>query len=205
MSKKLKLLFMICSLVLCIVVAFAWINEIEQITGRYMGFSMTDGKAVVAAAELSVKIFKDATGTDQYEDITQVLEEGNVQPLNHFDNFAPGSRQKFRADITNTGTAPLYVRMVLSDIVCEDQTLPKHLVIGTSGFEGFNAPYLPPALTSNTLLDGMQNGSFMLMDNAEIPPSTTISVYFYILFSGEATESVSNLNFQIGSINFLVV
>ncbi len=205
MNKKLKLLIMILSLILCIVVTFAWINEIEQINGRYLQFLLEGENAVIASTELSVRVYKDATGEDDYEEITHILEEGDTTPLTHFSNFAPGSRQKFRADITNNGTSPLYVRMVLSDIVCENEELQQNLVMGTSGFEGFRAPYLPPALTSNTMLEGIDNGSFMLMENAEIPPSTTISVYFYLLFSSDATESVSNLDFTVGSINFLVV
>ncbi|MBR4868163.1 MAG: hypothetical protein IKU10_03320 [Clostridia bacterium] len=205
MKKSTKLVLAVLSLFVCATLCFAWINEIEKLSGRYMEFSMQNGKAVIAAADLEVQLFKDSDGLDNYVDITEELEEGNNAVLTHIENFAPGARQKFRADITNTANVPVYVHMVLSGIECENVELQKNLVVGTSGFSGFVAPYLPPQLVSNSLYDGTKNGTFSLLDGAEIPPNRTISVYFYVIFSETATETLSNKNFTIGSINFLTV
>lgn len=203
MKKSTRIIVSVLALFMCVTLCFAWIEEIDQIKGRYMEFRMTEGKAVVASAELDVKLYKDADGLDHYEDITKELEGGDHTQLSRFENFAPDSRQKFRADISNTATVPVYVHMVLSGIVCEDVELQKNLVVGTSGFGGFPTSYLPPALVSDSLYNGMSNGNFSLLQGAEIPPQTTISVYFYIIFSHEATEELSNKSFTIGSINFL--
>ena len=205
MKKSTKIVLSVLCLLLCVSLCFAWIDEIDQVIGRYMQFFMKEGNAVVASANLDVTLYKDATGEDDYVDITKVLEQGDTTPLTHFSNFAPGSRQKFRADIKNTADVPVYVHMVLSDIVCSNADLQQHLIVGTSGFGGFRAPYLPPELVSNSLKDGMNDGNFSLMQGAEIPPDSTISVYFYVIFSENATEALANTNFKIGSINFLTV
>lgn len=205
MKKSTKIVLAVLCLFMCVTLCFAWINEIDQISGRYMEFSMQEGKAVIAAASLNVKLYKDSDGFDNYIDITKELEAGNNTVLSRFENFAPGSRQKFRAEITNTSDVPVYVHMVLSGIECESVELQKKLVIGTSGFIGFQAPYLPPRLVSNSLYDGIENGTFSLLEGAEIPPDRTVSVYFYVIFSETATEELANQTFTIGSINFLTV
>lgn len=205
MKKSTKIVLSVLCLFMCVTLCFGWINEIERVIGRYMEFYMKDGAAVVASANLNVTLYKDATGQDDYVDITHQLEEGDTAPLTHFANFAPGSRQKFRADIQNTANVPVYVHMVLSDIECDNVALQQNLIVGTSGFGGFRAPYLPPELVSNSLKEGMNDGTFSLMQGAEIPPNSTISVYFYVIFSEDATEALANMNFKIGSINFLTV
>ncbi len=205
MKKSTKIVLSVLCLFMCVTLCFAWINEIDKVEGRYMEFSMTNGKAVIASSSLDVSLHKDSDGLDHYIDITKELEEGNNSLLSRFENFAPGSRQKFRADITNTASVPVYVHMVLSGIECENVDLQKNLVIGTSGFSGFQAPYLPPELVSNSLFDGTENGTFSLLEGVEIPPDRTVSVYFYVIFSHEATEELSNKTFTIGSINFLTV
>jgi hypothetical protein len=144
-----------------------------------------------------------------FNDITKLCEVVPEKTLENFQNFAPGSRQKFRVDITNLSNSPLTLRLILSDIICEDQELRENIIIGTNGFAGFDADYPAPAVQNKVLADGMDEASnFILIENVEIPPNNAhepISIYFYVMFSAAGTENLENKSFSIGMINFLSI
>jgi len=55
-------------------------------------------------------------------------------------------------------------------------------------------------------LNGLSEGSFTLIESAEIPAGgQKISIYFYVTFSRAATEALSGQEFTIGSINFMAI
>ena len=108
-------------------------------------------------------------------------------------------------EITNTGAIPLSLQMVLSNIVCESLELQEVLVVGTGGFEGFTAEYPAPALVQDTMKNSLVGESIILVDGAVVPADKTVTIYFYIMFSRTATETVSDCNFTVGSVNFIAL
>ena len=204
MNKRKKLIISIFSLALCIAVTFAWINELQTPEGRVMALRFQN--ASVATSELEVKLSVNIE-EDIYSDITNLRVEESEGNLEAYDNFAPGSRKKFRADITNLSTSPVALRIILSDIVCENAELRDNIVIGTNGFSGFGSDYPAPTVQNKRLSDGMSDaGAFVLIDTVEIPPNNVdkpVSIYFYVIFSAAGSENLENETFSIGTINFM--
>lgn len=206
MSNKKKLVISIFSLLLCIVVTFAWINELQNPRGRVMALRFTN--AEIASSELAVKLSVNIT-EDEFEDITSLRSEVSEPDLEAYDNFAPGCRQKFKVDITNLSTSPVTLRIILSDIVCEEGELRDSIIIGTNGFFGFNSNYPAPEVQNKRLSDGMDESSgFVLVENVEIPPDNAdspVSIYFYFMFAASGTENLEDKSFSVGTINFLTI
>lgn len=205
MSNRKKLIISILSLVLCILVTFAWINELQNPEGRVLALRFND--ASIASSELIVKLSSNVDD-DRFSDITKLCDEV-PQTLEQYTNFAPGSRQKFKVDITNLSSSSVTLRIILSDIICEKQELKDCIIIGTNGFDGFTANYPQPPVQNKILSDGMDDtGNFVLMDSVEIPPhniDAPVSVYFYVMFSAAGNEDLENESFSIGTINFLTL
>lgn len=206
MSKKKKILISIFSLALCVLVTFAWINELQNPEGRVMALRLND--ASIASSDLEIKLSVNLEG-DLYEDITS-LHSDNMEPdLEAYDDFAPGARKKFKVEITNLSESPIALRLLLSDIVCEDEELKENIIIGTNGFDGFTADYAAPAVQNQRLSDGLNaSGGFTLVDIVEIPPMNSdkpVSIYFYVMFAATGSEHLEDMSFSIGTINFLTL
>ncbi len=206
MSNRKKLVIAIFSLILCVLVTFAWINEIQNPEGRVMALRFQD--ASIASSELMVKLSMNV-GDDEFEDITKLHSEVPDETLETLENFAPGSRQKFKVDLTNLTSDAVTVRILLSDIRCENEELRNNIIIGTNGFEGFTAEYPAPAVQNKLLADEMHGTSgFVLIDSVEIPPDNAdapVSIYFYVMFAATGSENLENQSFSIGTINFLTI
>ena len=208
MRKYKQLTISILSLTLCVLVTFAWINELQNPEGRVM--TLRFNEAAVAGNELEVRLSVNVQD-DIFEDITGFREDvsGESRDLESFDNFAPGSVKKFKVDITNLGTTSVNLRVILSDIICENQELRESVVIGTNGFLGFNTDYPAPIVQNQRLAEGIdKSGNFTLVNNVEIPPDnadTPVSIYFYIIFSASGSENLEDMSFSIGAINFLTL
>ena len=205
MRNRKKIIISIFSLLLCVVVTFAWINELQNPEGRVLALRLDDASA--ATSELVVKLSANVEG-DIFDDITRLCDE-DEQVLETYDDFAPGTRKKFKVDITNLSDTSVIVRVLLSDIICDNEELRECVIIGTNGFEGFNANYPEPLVQNKSLAVGMtETGSFTLVENVEIPPNNAdkpVSIYFYVMFSAAGTELLENTSFSIGTINFLTL
>ncbi len=203
MSKLKKIIISVVTLALCVGVSFAWINELQNPSGRVITLKLTN--AAISDSELNVRLYVDID-EDQFEDITKSVDDEEAK-LEKFDDFAPGSRRKFRVDITNTSQAPVRLRIILADIICENEQLKEHIVIGTNGFNGFTTNYPAPTVMNQRLCDGIdESGGFVLVDSVEIPPHNEgecVSIYFYVSFSAAGTEDFEDQSFSIGTINFL--
>ena len=83
------------------------------------------------------------------------------------------------------------------------------IVIGTNGFDGFDAEYPAPTVQNKMLSDGIDSsGGFTLVDAVEIPPNNVnkpVSIYFYVIFSASGSENLEDMTFSIGTINFLTI
>lgn len=206
MSNRKKLIISIFSLALCILVTFAWINELQNPEGRVFALRLND--ATIATSELEVRLSVNVQD-DVFDDITKLCDEVPEKELESYEDFAPGTRKKFRVDITNLSTSPVMLRLILSDIICEYEELRENVIIGTNGFEGFTADYPSPLVQNETLADGLTKaGSFILVDHVEIPPNNVdepVSIYFYVMFSAAGTELLEDKSFSIGTINFLSI
>ena len=200
-----KLILPVITILLCLAVTVAWINEIQNPEGRYLDFEFKDGSAVVTDTDIEVKMYRDMTGADDFEDITKFFANDSLENLVDIDNFAPGARQKYKVEITNTGKIPLSLQMVLSNISCPDDLLKEYLVVGTGGFDGFTAAYPAPDLVQDTIENSLEGESIVLVDGAVVPADKTVTIYFYVMFSRTATEAVSSCNFTIGSVNFIAL
>lgn len=206
MSNRKKIIISIFSLALCVLVTFAWINELQNPEGRVLALRFND--AAIATSELEVRLSVNVEG-DLYNDITKPREEGAQPDLEAYEDFAPGSRKKFKVDITNLSQSSVNLRLLLSDIICDNEELRNSIIIGTNGFDGFDANYPAPAVQNQVLSDGLTNaGSFVLVDGVEIPPDNAdhpVSIYFYVMFSAAGTELLENTSFSIGTINVLTL
>ena len=206
MKNRKKLIISIFSLALCVAVTFAWINELQNPSGRVLTLRLND--ASVATSELEVKLQVNV-GEDKFDDITKLCDDGSERELESYDDFAPGSRKKFKVDITNLSTSPVTLRMILSEIVCDNKELQESIVIGTNGFDGFDSNYPAPTVQNKRLADGIDaSGGFVLVDSVEIPPNNVdkpVSIYFYVIFSASGSENLENMSFSIGTINFLTL
>ena len=206
MSNRKKIIISIFSLALCVLVTFAWINELQNPEGRVLALRFND--AAIASSELEVKLSVNVED-EIYSDITKLQDKDAEPDLEHYDDFAPGSRKKFKVDITNLSQYPVNLRLILSDIICENEELRNCIIIGTNGFDGFDANYPAPAVQNKVLSDGMTStGSFVLVDSVEIPPDNAghpVSIYFYFMFSAVGTELLEDTSFSIGTINFLTL
>lgn len=206
MSKKKKLLISIFSLALCVLVTFAWINELQNPEGRVMALRLTD--AAIADNDLVIKLSVNQEG-EIYEDITSVHSDLAEPDLESYTDFAPGSRKKFKVEITNLSESPIALRLLLSDIVCADEELKECIIIGTNGFDGFTADYPAPTVQNQRLSDGLDaGGGFTLVDCVEIPPNNSdkpVSIYFYIMFSAAGSAFLEDMSFSIGTINFVTL
>lgn len=206
MSNRKKLIISIFSLVLCILVTFAWINELQNPEGRVLALRFND--AAISSSELDVKLSVNVED-DRYEDITKLYNENSSESLPLFKKFAPGSRKKFRLDITNTSISPLNLRIILSDIICDSSELRDKIIIGTNGFSGFTSTYPEPLVQNQVLGDGMSDSTgFVLLNSVVIPPNNTatpVSIYFYVMFSSSGSEILEDMSFSIGTINFLTI
>lgn len=206
MKSRKKMIVSILCLFLCVLVTYAWINELQNQAGRYLRLELN--KASAADSEIKVQLYKDI-GDDVFEDITKLYISGQEENLESFDNFAPGCRQKFRVDITNLTDASVNLRLILTEIICDNQELKDCVIIGTNGFDGFTADYPEPTVQNKVLSDGMDaSSSFVLVDHVEIPPDNEekpVSIYFYVMFTAAGTEALENQSFSIGAINFLTL
>lgn len=202
--KSLKhIVISIFSLALCVLVTFAWINELQNPEGRVIALRMNN--AAIATSELEVKLSVNVED-DVFDDITKYREDGVSKDLEAYENFAPGGRKKFKVDITNLSEAPVTLRVMLSDIVCESDELKSSIIVGTNGFSGFDEEYPAPTVKNNKLSDGIDSsGGFILVDHVEIPPDQPVSIYFYVLFSASGSANLENMSFSIGTINFLTL
>ena len=206
MSNKKSIIISVFSLALCVLVTFAWINELQNPEGRVLALRFNE--ASVATSELEVKLSVNVED-EVYDDITRPYDDDNTQELETYNEFAPGSRKKFKVDITNLSTSSVTLRVILSDIICENEELRDSIVIGTNGFAGFDSNYPAPAVQNKRLSDGIDAaGGFSLVDSVEIPPHNVdkpVSIYFYVLFSAAGSENLENMSFSIGTINFLTL
>ena len=206
MSKTKKIIISILALALCILVTFAWINELQNPEGRVMALRLND--AAIASSDRVIKLSVNVEG-DIYEDITSFHSDNEDPDLEAYGNFAPGSRKKFKVEITNLSQSPVALRLLLSDIVCENQELRESIIVGTNGFDGFTTDYQPPAVQNKRLIDGMDaSGGFTLVDSVEIPPSNSdkpVSIYFYVMFAASGSEALEDMSFSIGTLNFLTL
>lgn len=206
MSNRKKIIISIFSLALCVLVTFAWINELQNPEGRVLALRFNN--ASIASSDLMVKLSVNVEG-EVYNDITKEYDENAEPELESYNDFAPGSRKKFKVDITNLSKSSVNLRLILSDIICENEELRKSIIIGTNGFDGFDATYPAPAVQNKVLADGMTGtGSFVLVDGVEIPPDNAehpVSIYFYVMFSAAGTELLEDTSFSIGTINFLTL
>jgi hypothetical protein len=206
MSNKKSIIISVFSLALCVLVTFAWINELQNPEGRVLALRFNE--ASVANSELEVKLSVNVED-EVYDDITRPCDDDDTQELETYDEFAPGSRKKFKVDITNLSTSSVTLRVILSDIICENEELRDSIVIGTNGFAGFDSNYPAPAVQNKRLSDGIDAaGGFSLVDSVEIPPHNVdkpVSIYFYVLFSAAGSENLENMSFSIGTINFLTL
>ena len=206
MSNRKKIIISILSLALCVFVTFAWINELQNPKGRVLALRFKD--ASIATSDLEVKLSVNVVD-DIYSDITKAYDKEAEPDLEAYEDFAPGSRKKFKVDITNLSEYPVNLRLILSDIVCESEELRNCIIMGTNGFGGFNADYPEPAVQNKTLANGMtSSGSFTLVDSVTIPPDNAAnpaSIYFYVMFSAAGTELLEDTSFSIGTINFLTL
>ncbi len=207
MSKTKKMIISIYALALCILVSFAWINELQNPAGRVMALRLND--AAIGDSEIKVHVTALNDEEDPEDDITW---DDAAQDLKAFDNFAPSERRKFRVDIKNNGKAPVRLSMILTDIICENEELQENIIIGTNGFEGFNNNYPAPAVRAELLSESMDDtGSMTLIDIVEIPKhdpeneNDFVSIYFYVMFSSTGRETLEDQTFTIGTINFLTL
>ena len=201
-----KIIISVISLALCVLVTFAWINELQNREGRVLALRLND--ASIATSELEVKLYVNVED-ENFDEITQPYDQNSQQELESYDDFAPGSRKKFRVDITNLSTSSVTLRVLLADIICENAELKDSIVIGTNGFSGFNSDYPAPTVQNQRLSDGMNEyDGFILVDSVEIPPDNIdqpVSIYFYVMFSASGSEDLENKAFSIGTINFLTI
>ena len=206
MSNKKKIIISIFSLALCVLVTFAWFNELQNPSGPVLALRFeNESAASIADNSLTVQLFTDLD-EEEITELTNIREEEDDPDLVLYENFAPSSRRKFRVDITNEGESSARLSMVLTDIICESEELRENIIIGTNGFKGFNANYPAPAVVTRQLSRGMdENGAFTLVDLVEIPPKQVVSIYFYVMFSDTGSANLENLSFSIGTINFLIV
>lgn len=206
MSNRKKLIISIFSLALCVLVTFAWINELQNPEGRVLALRLND--AAIATSELEVRLSANVQD-EVFEDITKLCDEVPEMELEAYEDFAPGSRKKFRVDITNLSDSPVMLRLILSDIICDHEELRENIIIGTNGFEGFTVDYPAPQVQNMTLADGLTKAdSFTLVDHVEIPPNNKdnpVSIYFYVMFSAGGSELLEDTSFSIGTINFLTI
>ncbi|MBE6692456.1 MAG: hypothetical protein E7586_03870 [Ruminococcaceae bacterium] len=206
MNRLKNVIISLLSLALCVAVTFAWINELQNPGGRVLTLKLNN--ATVADSELEVKLSVNVED-DVFDDITKLQSVVSQPTLESYDNFAPGSRKKFRVDITNLSEASVTLQVILSDIVCENEELQNNIVIGTNGFAGFNSDYPAPSVQNKTLADGIDaSGGFSLVDGVEIPPHNVdapVSIYFYVMFSAAGSENLEDMTFSIGTINFLTI
>lgn len=206
MNKRKKIIISVFSLAMCVLITFAWINELQNPEGRVMALRFNE--AEIANSELEIKLSVNVD-EDEFADITKLREESTNEDLENYENFAPGSRKKFKVDITNLSTSSVRLRIILSDIICEDAELQDSIVVGTNGFDGFSTEYPAPSVKNKRLSDGMDaSGAFVLVDSVEIPPNNDgqpVSIYFYVLFSASGSENLEDMTFSIGTINFLTI
>ncbi len=200
-----RIIVPVIMMLLCLTLTFAWINELQNPEGRYLNFVFEDGKAVVTDTDIEVKLYRDVTDSDDFEDITEPFATDSMESLTVIENFAPGARQKFKVEITNTGGIPLSLQMVLSNIICDNESLQENLIIGTGGFEGFTAEYPAPSLWQDTMKNCLVGESISLVDGAVVPADTMVTIYFYVMFSRSATEEIADCNFTFGSVNFIAL
>ena len=206
MKNKKKIIISAFSLMLCVLVTFAWINELQNPEGRVLALRFND--AAAANSELEVKLSVNIE-EDNFDDITKLYDDKSELQLESYNDFAPGSRKKFKVDITNLGQSPITLRLILADIVCENEELRDCIIIGTNGFEGFTSDYPAPTVQNKMLSDGItSSGNFILVDSVDIPPNNVnapVTIYFYVLFSASGSENLEDMTFSIGTINFLTV
>lgn len=209
MSKKKKILISIFSILLCVLISFAWINEIQTHQGRVLALRFEP--AAAATSELEVKLSVNVE-EDIYEEITAPYPEDYDQEkpkLASYDDFAPGSRKKFKVDIINHSEESTTLRILLSDIICENDELRNSIIIGTNGFAGFDANYPAPEVQNKLLSVGTNEaGNFVLVDQVELPPANKdkpVTIYFYVMFTASGSENLEDMTFSIGTINFLTL
>lgn len=209
MSKRKKIIISIFSLALCVVVSFAWINELQNPGGRVFTIDLSESRVADSGFVVRLSVLNDDDET--FDEITMV-DDGENKPENlpTYEDFAPGARKKFRVDISNTGATPVRLRMILTDILCDNEELQNSIIIGTNGFNGFSSSYPAPTVQNKMLSDGMNDdGGFVLIDSVEIPPHNSedefVSIYFYVMFSADGSENLENMSFSIGKINFLTL
>ena len=207
MSNKKKIIISILSLTLCILMSFAWINELQNPVGRVMALRFED--ASIADGNIEVHLTALHEEDDPEDD---VIWGAAAETTEKFEDFAPSSRQKFRIDIKNVGESPVRLSMILSDIDCKNEELKENIIIGTNGFEGFNSSYPAPSVLTKSLSDGMDStGGFTLIESVEIPrhdkenAKDFVSVYFYVMFSSTGRENLEDQTFSIGTINLLTL
>lgn len=206
MRSRKKIIISIFSLALCILVTFAWINELQNPEGRVLALRLND--AAIATSELEVKLSVNVE-EEIFDDITKPYKEEDEPNLESYEDFAPGSRKKFKVDITNKSESSVTLRVILSEIICENKELQDSIIIGTNGFDGFDSNYPAPLVQNKMLSDGMDaSGAFVLVDSVEIPPNNVdkpVSIYFYVMFSAAGSENLEDMSFSIGVINFLTL
>jgi hypothetical protein len=204
-------------MLLCVLVTFAWINEVQNPKGVWMELTLEDAAIATSELDIRLSVNVEEESTDQVEKYTEFTKLYNEEldlheNLEDFANFAPGSRKKFQVEITNKSTSPVRLSMVLSKILCENEELAKHVIVGTNGFRGFTAAYPEPAVQTMLLSEGMDNsGALTLVDFVEIPPKAagsegyTVTVYFYVMFTASGSADLEDESFSIGKLNFLTV
>lgn len=206
MNRMKKILTSVLSLALCVLVSFAWINEMQNREGRVLALRMKE--ASVATSELSVKLSENVK-EDEYKEITKLCSVVEEQKLEEYENFAPGARKKFKVDITNHSDTSLTLRILLTDIICDNEELRESIIIGTNGFAGFTSDYPAPTVQNELLSVGTDaSGAFTLVDSVEIPPKNLdapVTIYFYVMFSASGSAELENMTFSIGTINFLTL
>ncbi len=206
MKRIKKILTSVLSLALCVLVSFAWINEMQNREGRVLALRMNE--ASVATSGLTVMLSENVED-DNYKEITKLCSEDKPKELEDYEDFAPGSRKRFKVDIINNTDISVTLRILLTDIICDSEELRENIIIGTNGFAGFTSDYPAPTVQNKLLSDGMNaSGSFTLVDSVQIPPQNVdapVTIYFYVMFSASGSAELENMTFSIGTINFLTL
>ena len=69
MSKKKKITVSVFTILLCVLISFAWINEIQNPHGRVLALRFNE--AAIATSELEVKLYVDVS-EDEFDEITSL-------------------------------------------------------------------------------------------------------------------------------------
>lgn len=205
--KKLKHLFSIVAILLCIVASFAWMKELDTPVGRYIELAFQENQLVIASNQLEVQLLVQQED-EQFKDITQMYDDEQPQELFTIEDFEPGERKIFKVKLKNKGKAPASLEILLNNISSDSDLLTGSLLMGTMSYVGFRPPYQPPQPENYRISERLnkEEGSLRLTKSIMVPPTAEgVEIQFYIFFDRAATSEVAGKKFTIGTISFLIV